>query len=1065
MALAFMIGAYSAYAKFAVPMIEGPKDQIRRSVAIVPTTLPEKQDNKARLFSLLPNNAWELGQCKTLFTNSGTLLFQEMTRVDDQGTYTLTPFTMIMNDHQSGTAFAAKLDSTVPPTVLRCGQAKLKFDGPIAMTGNSSMKMRSANLNGEVTIFRPSASTEKDETLKLITQNVQISTERIITFSDVAFAFGPHKGSGKNLLIDLTHHADSDQSMHKDLSSIEGISRIELRKLDRLLIDPRALSDNSNQNPSGASPLMFNAAKAPLEITCQGPFVFDYEERSATFQQKVYGKQLDDFGDNLSCETLTVAFDDTPKNTRQAVEANAQTGGMNIKYLSAIGTTEQPAVIIANSRQTKITGDELQYDSLANEIIASSADAVSIVGPEINVRARTIKYQITDNQSLGDLNAIGPGEFFRRSEDPRQNIFARWQRGLTIVPHKVNQKRITIDGAAEILVQDDTQIKSDKINIALHEIKVGDKFEYRPAEVFSDQSVTIVSPNLDGVAGKLIARWPIPDLKREVSILQNTRRHQVMRPQVPQAVLDGLQPQTKMQRLSGRTPQANSAPLQLATYQEPDPADQPASKDTKTLKQFIRFKTDSVELELSQAGDKLQLADLQMDGNIVIHQLPQKGSPKPPLKVAGDRVRVVPQGDQIFRLLVAGTKDSLATVNSDGLALSGEDIHLDQLANKVWVAGTGVMNIKQSATKENSHPMLLASTNSQEATTSSQLAPQGDIDVEFAGGMVFDGSKIYFERNVMMTSYGDQSASEKSVTKTLSQALSVELASRVDFSQLSSGQKIGDVKMNEMVLVNHITESQRVFKDHAGDDDPRMNAADAPIIFQNEVFDSAGRLSQQRRVVVPRATINAANNTVYAVGPGKIFTHQKGTKGLAGIGGLDRLGSQPRSQAQRPSNKGQINYLQVNFDDRLIADLGQKQLNITGNIRTLFSPAKNFDFALDPDTATALPEGAIKMKCENMQLSQWLPAGSEKPQNEIIATGNTHVTSPTFEATADRISYNDANDQMVIEGTTRSPANLWHRQTPRGQRQHLTANKIIYHPASGTAETQGVRNINVSIGK
>ena len=1074
-----MIGAYSAYAKFAVPIIEGPVNQVRRSVALVPATLPEKQDNKARLFSLLPNNAWELGQCKTLFTNSGTLLFQEMIRVDDQGTYTLTPFTMILNDHQSGTAFAAKLDPTVPPTVLRCGQAKLKFDGPIAMTGNSSMKMRSANLNGEVTIFRPSASTEKDETLKLITQNVQINTERIITFSEVAFAFGPHKGSGKNLLIDLIHHADSDKSIQKDLSSIEGISRIELRKLDRLLIDPRTLSDNSNQQPSGTSPLMFNAAKAPLEITCQGPFVFDYAKRSATFQQKVYGKQLDEFGDNLSCETLTVAFDDTPKNAGQnmgqnigqAAEATAQTNGMNIRYLSAIGTTDQPAVIIANSRQTKITGDELQYDSLGNEIIASSADTVTIVGPEINVRARTIKYQITDDQSLGDLNAIGPGEFFRRSDDPRQNIFARWQRGLTIAPHKANQKRITIDGAAEILVQNDTQIKSDKINIALHEIKVDDQFEYHPAEVFTDQSVTIVSPNLDGVAGKLVARWPVPDLKRKVSIRPNSRpntplhprRHQVMRPQVPQAVLDGLQPQTRMQRLSDSRPQPNSSPLQLATYQEPAPVAQPAAK--KTLKQFIRFKTDSVELELSQAGDKLQLADLQMDGNIVIHQLPQKGSPRPPLKVAGDRVRVVPQGDQIFRLLVAGTKDALATVNSEGLALSGEDIHLDQLANKVWVAGTGVMNIKQSATKKNSNPMLLASANGQEPTTNSQLAPQGDIDVEFAGGMVFDGSKIYFERNVMMTSYGDEADAEKSVTKTLSQALSVELASRVDFSQLSSGQKIGDVKMNEMVLVNHITESQRVFKNYAGDDDPRMNAADAPIIFQNEVFDASGRLAQQRRVVVPRATINAVTNTVYAVGPGKIFTHQKGTEGLAGIGGLDQLGSQPRSQSQPKSNKSQINYLQVNFDDRLVADLGQKQLNITGNIRTLFSPANNFDFALDPDSATNLPEGAIKMKCENMQLSQWLPAGSDKPQNEIIATGNTHVTSPTFEATADRISYNDGNDQMVVEGTPRSPANLWHRQTPRGQRQHLTGNKLIYHPSSGSAEMQGVRNLNVSIGK
>ena len=1071
MALALMIGAYSAYAKFAVPLIEGPVEQVRRGIAVAPVSLPEKQENKSRLFKLLPNSAWELGSCKTLFTNSGTLLFQEMTRVDDEGTYTLTPFTMIMNDHESGTAFAAKLDPTVPPTVLRCGEAKLKFDGPITLTGKSSMKMRSANLNGEVTIFRPSRTPERDETLKLITQNVQINTQRILTFSAVAFAFGPHKGSGRNLSIDLTHRPQADQNIVKDFSSIEGVSRIELLKLDRLLIDPRAFATDStrqdNGQTTGKKSAVFSGGQAPLEIVCSGPFVFDYNDRSATFQQKVYGKQHDEFGDNLSCETLTVVFD-SASQTNDTINQDSGNNSLNVKHLSAIGTTDQPAVIIANSRQTKITGDELKFDSRNNEVTASSVDNVTVIGPEINVRARTLKYELTNDQTLGNLQTIGPGEFFRHTEDAQQNLFARWTRGLTIQSHHQNQKLIVIDGDAEFLVQDDTQITADQINIVLHEVRNNDQVQYQPAEVSSDQRVTILSPNLDGVAGKLVVRWPVPDLTQELSFARHPNHHRVMRPQFSQAIIDKSGPQTKLQRLTNSPARQNFAPLQLALYEEANHAqsfgqnEQAAPKKQNSFKQFIRFKTDSAELELKQDGDKLTLADLRMNGNIVIHQQPEKGSSQPPLKVAGDSVRVVPQGDQIFRLLVAGTKDALATVNSAGLAISGEDIHLDQQANKVWVAGSGIVNIKQSVKDDGANPMKLASSNT---TTPNQLAPPGDIDVEFAGGMVFDGSKIYFERNVMMTSYGDPTSDQRAVTKTLSQALSVELARRVDFSQLSSGKTIGDVKMNEMVLVNRITEAQRVFKNHAGNDDPRMNSADTPIIFQNETFDRAGQLTQQRRVVVPRATINAATNTVYASGPGKIFAHQKGTQGLPSIGGLDRLGAPPGQSQPNSASKNRVNYLQVNFDDRLVADLGQKQLNITGNIRTLFSPARDFDFSLDPDTTDRLPAGAIKMKCENMQLNQWFPSGAEKAQNEIIATGNTHVTSPTFEATSDRISYNDGNDQMVVEGTPRSPANLWHRQTPRGQRQHLMANKIIYHPSNGTAETQGVRNLDVSIGK
>ena len=174
MVLALMIGAYSAYARVVVPMVKGPANQVRRTAVVPPADLPEKRDNKARLYGLLPSDGWELSQCKTLFTSQGTLLFQEMERLDDEGNYALKPFTMIMNDHQSGTAFAKGLDPNVPPTVLRCSAAKLGFDGPILLTGDSKTRMRTASLDGEVTIFRPSPTPQKDETLKLVTRDVQV---------------------------------------------------------------------------------------------------------------------------------------------------------------------------------------------------------------------------------------------------------------------------------------------------------------------------------------------------------------------------------------------------------------------------------------------------------------------------------------------------------------------------------------------------------------------------------------------------------------------------------------------------------------------------------------------------------------------------------------------------------------------------------------------------------------------------------------------------------------------------------------------------------------------------
>ena len=321
-----------------------------------------------------------------------------------------------------------------------------------------------------------------------------------------------------------------------------------------------------------------------------------------------------------------------------------------------------------------------------------------------------------------------------------------------------------------------------------------------------------------------------------------------------------------------------------------------------------------------------------------------------------------------------------------------------------------------------------------------------------------------------MTSFGEKKSPERSINRTLSQALSVSLAKKVNFRQLSGERSIGQVEMAEMVLVNHIPDRLRVFKNSAPSptDNAHFNSPEAPIIFQNETFDARGNVLSQRRIAVPQATINAQTNQVVAPGPGTILAHMAvqesnrksnstGRGATASWGGLDAL-----TKKRAAGSRGGINFLQVNFEDRLVASLTDKQLDITGNIRTAFAPVNKFTDTVDPD-ARRLPKGAMKMRCDHVLLSQWQPSDTSKAQNEMIATGNVHVASPGFDAVSDRITYNDRNDQVVVEGSARSPAKLWHRPTANSEKQQLLAKKIIYHPSSGMAETQGVQSMNVNI--
>jgi len=754
MVLALMIGAYSVYARVVVPIIKGPENQVRRTAVVPPADLPEKRDNKSRLYSLLPSDGWELGQCKTLFTSQGTLLFQEMVRLDDEGNYALKPFTMIMNDHQSGTAFANGLDPTVPPTVLRCTEAKLGFDGPILLTGNSKTRMRTASLGGEVTIFRPSPTPEKDEELKLVTRDVKVSANTIVALGEVAFSFGPHRGSGKTLTIELEHESDASR-INRDFSSINGVSAIRLATLERLRIEPGSLkqpSTPSTQTPPQQSPAaILSAANVPIEVTCAGPFRFDYASRTATFNDKVFIKQQDTFGDNLNCQQLMVVFtDDSKTEITSATSAEVMPPAAGaIERLVAVGDAEQgqPVIMIANSRQMKITGDELEYRADDSHIACRSRKQVSIISPELNIRALSLAYYINPDGALGDLDAVGPGEFFRKSSDVKENIFLRWQRNLTVRKRvfpesdresagRTIEKIIIVDGKAEVLVQETTHVTSDKLNIAVHEISEVElsgqiaansksKFRYLPSEVFADSPVTIKSPNVDGAAGKLLVTWPQPNLKalknHQALSLRPRRRWRVLKPKTDGSAGSapmGIFPTTQMGSLHRRQNdigQANrfdqpAAVAQTAWIDRDQTVvfDGSAEPTKDPLKQYIRFKGDEVRVRLQNNStadnpNTTELMDLKVNGNCVVHQHPSRESKEKPLRISGDELRIVPQGEEIYRMLVAGNESSLAMVDAQGLQLSGDAIHLDQESNKLWVEGDGEMKVRQDERADGGH--------------------------------------------------------------------------------------------------------------------------------------------------------------------------------------------------------------------------------------------------------------------------------------------------------------------------------------------------------------------------
>ena len=242
LALATCVIGYFAYLKYAVPLIEQPAARSQH-LAQQTSRVPIPTINKNSMIPLLPPQAWELSDCKTLITSTGTILFKELTREPD-GTVLLSPFTMMTNVGEAmliGTSDGQATKQKTPLVLRTAKGATLKLNKPFDEAIQGGAEIQSARLLGEVDIYQPPSGPDKNDVLHVLTRNVQVTRNRIYTLDTLdkpfLFSYGPHRGRGRNLIIDLIHNKDAAAGQ-QSFSNISGVQRLELAYLDRLRIVP-----------------------------------------------------------------------------------------------------------------------------------------------------------------------------------------------------------------------------------------------------------------------------------------------------------------------------------------------------------------------------------------------------------------------------------------------------------------------------------------------------------------------------------------------------------------------------------------------------------------------------------------------------------------------------------------------------------------------------------------------------------------------------------------------------------------------------------------------------------
>ena len=1067
LSLATCIIGYFTYLKYAVPVIENP--------AARPAHLARQQSNvliptihKNGMISLLPPEAWELSDCKTLITATGTILFKDVSHQPD-GTVKLSPFTLMTNvgeDMLLNPTHAPATGQNTPLVLRTVEGATLKLNKPFTEALQGGTEIQSAWLTGEVDIYRPPSGPNKNDVLHVLTSNVKIDRNRIYTLdtldSPFLFSYGPHRGRGRNLIIDLLH-TEKSVAGKQDFSSISGIRRLELAYLDRLRIAPAAAKPSATADDSANQ--LFGGPDAPLDVSCEGPCVFDFTEQTVSFTDQVVVKKVGPTPDSLACQRLQIKFDQNPLADKSNTPPTAAQPKreLGIESLLAEGS---PVIVDAISRPAKITAARLAYDATTDIITGtagpSSGGMVTLVTPELQYKVGQLSCKLAtgadDKKTLDAISSSGPGQLLKLGKTPKEEIFVHWTKSLNMARDQRDPsiQTLVLKGSPHVKFQETSTIDAERIDLKLKRFENSNgeagQTEFAVMEVVATQNVRIATPDLTGKTDRLIAEFPNP-LK--------LKSHRVSRPRysaIGTQTVDG-------NNSDRRFPQLPNPINNRPNFGAAQPIPIPPKQNKLSTKKHLNFSGQQVRISILEAtSDNMSFEELVINGDVSVsqHDNDAPDSSKS-FEIKGDHLRLQPQtGEERFRLELS-SNDNTATIHSPEFTITGQKIHFDQVANKLWVEGPGRFNIDNSQVATNP-PVSVANRGgfSQSVALGARRAlakPAAKFEASWQGGMIFDGRKIYLERNIVSKTEQFDGA-KQNVTQANCGQMSVALSRYVDFEKLKQGSETGitkpqDIKPTELIFIDQVDPLNQVF----GQVPVNPNLKPTPSLISNRFFDVNGKLLQQQTISSKKVRVDPASKNIFADGAGWISTHDlrapdsSNTK-RSSTSPLTRMAAS-RNDANKP-----ITFVRANFSDQLAIEAAKNQMTISGRVRTLHLQTDDWRTNADPDRIPLeLQSSATLLNSERLTLARWQPRDSAEPTHEMIADGNVRIFSDSIDLSANRVSYNQANDMLVVNGTTRTAATIRYRQAtgPSQSWQDFTAEKFEYNIATQTVNINGVR--------
>lgn len=1044
LAFAASLAAYLVYALVATPLIEPgvsrpvPEDRIDFDPDESPTAA------YAPLFRrLFPSDSWVLKNPKLLESDQGMLLIKDYDHVDARS-IRLAPFAMILFPSEGARSDETRRGEAI---VLEAPQAILEFDNALDLTRAKIGNLKGGRLVGAVTIRSDQKQPGPEDDLLVTTRDVTLGETRIETQAPVDFRLGQNVGSGRVLRIHLAPR-DGGRARGPVLGGLEALELVYDVKMrfqmqgEGLLPGkknpPRAVTaakpnagDDVRGNglvpaldPTGAIVRHYLPTSAkpqpPIEITSRGPFRFDFTRQEASFERDVDVLRVNPVGesDHMTCDRLAVGFaprveakpatpataDERTTDDRTADAADRdkpdRVPPLEVRRLRASG---RPVVIRSPSTGASARCEKIEYDLKTGRVTMEDAARVLLRSPQNEISAPRVSYQPGPHDGLPTFEAVGPGWLEAASEsDPTSRFRAAWQREIRLRPHE-GQHLLSVLGQAELKYASVGSLAADEIWLWLHEKQPRTtSIDARRANDAPTERGP-ASPNAAGL-GKL-ASAAVPDRLLATGAVK-IRAAQLAGD--PGRFEVWFQDRTT-------TPPSDAAANLEAIEAEPPPEAPPARPRPRTDAPTSSFAVAGKLLRVNVLWTDVQpvVDDVEILGGAELVETTVADPTQKPFSVRGDEVRIARASTTGSVATIAGQP---AVVAARGLVMSAAKINFDRGANRMWIDGPGQMTLPIDRDLEGR-----------------PLGTPQSMTVGWQAAMDFDGETIRYRESVEATGPTQRLAT---------QLLQARLAERVDFA--------APPREPRTVKVAALT-------------------CQGGLRLDSRSYDS-GEQTAHDVILAQDLAIDQTTGAIVAHGPGSIRSHRRGASQM--FGGASANASRdarivPGSQAESPANSTasrRLTFLEAHFQREATGNLNARQLTLSDQIRCVYGPVDDWQQTIVLDVARAVPEGVVTLTSDRLTVAQPTLDRTRPGRQpiELAAEGNAFVEGPTFTARADRMTYAEAKDLLILEGTGRADAVLTRQSKPGGPSTKAAARKVMFWRTTNTVEVDDAKSLNLS---